>query len=108
MLAGFTLIYYFFVKEGYDTTIGANSAYIAQMFISVLSLTLLLNNPGLKGLSFHVGWLRSFGTGANTIFMFLHYPENHFVHSLAGLSFIIDMAYLYIFLRFRARIPATT
>ena len=107
MLGGFTLIYFFFIKEGHDTLIGANSAYIAQMFVSVLSLALLLGNPGLQGFSFHVGWLRSFGTGANTVFMFLHYRGNHFLHSMAATSFIIDMVFLGAFLRLRSRLPPT-
>lgn len=103
MLAGFTLVYYYFIKEGHDTLIGANSAYIAQLFVSVLSIGLLLENPGLQGFSFHVAWLRSFGTGANTVFMFLHYRQNHFLHSMAVLSFVLDMTFLAIFLALRRR-----
>jgi hypothetical protein len=106
-LAGFTLIYYFFIKEGHDTSIGANSAYIAQMFVSVLSLLVLMNNKGLAGLSFHVGWLRSFGTGANTVFMFMHYPANHFLHSMAATSFVLDMCYLGLFLKYRKAAAAS-
>jgi hypothetical protein len=106
LLLVFTLIYYFFIKEGHDTLIGANSAYIAQMFVSVLSLTLLLNSPDLKGFSFNVGWLRSFGTGANTVFMFMHYPDNHFLHSMAATSFVIDMVFLGMFLKMRRALKA--
>lgn len=107
LLALFTLLYYWFVKEGHDTLIGANSAYIAQMFVSVLSLTLLLNNPDLKGFSFNVAWLRTFGTGANTVFMFLHYRDNHFLHSMAATSFVIDLVFIGVFLRLRSRLPAS-
>lgn len=99
----FTLLYYFFTNEGHDTLIGANSAYIAQMFISILSLGLLLNQGNLKGFSFHVAWLRSFGTGANTVFMFMHYPSNHFLHSMAASSFVIDMVFLWVFLKFKSK-----
>jgi hypothetical protein len=106
LLALFTLLYYWFVKEGHDTLIGANSAYIAQMFVSILSLTLILNNPDLKGFSFNVAWLRTFGTGANTVFMFLHYRQNHFLHSMAATSFVIDLVFIGIFLRLRGRQPA--
>jgi hypothetical protein len=102
LLALFTLLYYWFVKEGHDTLIGANSAYIAQMFVSILSLTLLLNNPDLKGFSFNVAWLRTFGTGANTVFMFLHYRQNHFLHSMAATSFVIDMVFIVAFLKLRS------
>ena len=100
-LAGFGIVYYFFIAEGHDTRIGANSAYIAQLLVSGPCLILLLRNPGLAGLSFHVAWLRSFGTAANTIFMYLHYPANHFVQSMATLAFGLDMIYLGAFLKFR-------
>lgn len=107
LLALFTLLYYWFVKEGHDTLIGANSAYIAQMFVSILSLTLILNTPDLKGFSFNVAWLRTFGTGANTVFMFLHYPQNHFLHSMAATSFVIDLVFIGVFLKLRGRLPAS-
>jgi len=99
----FTLIYYFFIKEGHDTLIGANSAYIAQMFVSILSLALLIRQRNLKGISWNVAWLRSFGTGANTVFMFIHYPNNHFLHSMAASSFVIDMVFLWVYLQFRSK-----
>lgn len=105
-LGGFTLLYYFFIAEGHDTLIGANSAYLAQMFVSVLSLIVILQTPTLTGLSWNVAWLRSFGTGANTVFMFMHYPRLHFLHSMAVLSFVIDMGYLTLYRKYRAAAPA--
>jgi hypothetical protein len=33
----------------------------------------------------------------NTIFMLLHYPENHFLHSISLLSLVLDGFYLYLF-----------
>jgi hypothetical protein len=101
-MLGFVGAYYFFTKEGHDTLIGANSAYIAQIFISVFGLTLLLANPQLNGFSFHVAWLRSFGTGANTVFMFLHYPDNGFLLFISTLCFVVDMAFLIVYLKFRS------
>jgi hypothetical protein len=93
----FTVVYYFFTKEGHDTLIGANSAYIAQLFISSFCLLLLIKSPTLFGFSPAIGWLRSVGTGMNTIFMLLHYPDNHFLHSMALLSMALDAAYLVLF-----------
>jgi hypothetical protein len=104
--AAFCAVYYFFIAEGHDTLIGANSAYIAQLLVSGPCLLLLLRNPGLQGLSFNVAWLRSFGTGANTVFMYLHYPANHFVQAMATVAFILDMIYLGVFLKFRRSAPA--
>ena len=97
----FGLGYYFFTKEGHDTFIGANSAYIAQMFISSLCLILILKAPSVTLFSFPIGWLRSVGTGMNTIFMLLHYPGNHFLHTLALTSLVLDGFYLWVFWRKR-------
>ena len=105
-LGAFGVMYYFFSAEGHDTRIGANSAYIAQLIISGPGLILLLKSPGLQGLSFHVAWLRSFGTGANTVFMYLHYPGNHFVQAMGTVSFVLDMLYLGAFLRFKRALRA--
>ncbi len=93
----FGLTYYFFTKEGHDTFIGANSAYIAQLFISVYCLLLLIKAPNLSGFSNAIGWMRSVGTGMNTVFMLLHYRDNHFLHAMALTSLILDATYLWIY-----------
>jgi hypothetical protein len=91
----FHILYYYFVKQGMDEPIGANSAYVCQLLLSAMCLQLMLEEPEAKYFSFNVGILRSYGTGANTVFMFLHYPENHVVHTMAVSSFILDNIYLY-------------
>ncbi len=101
-LLGCTVIYYYFVKQGYDMPIGANTAYICQIILSILCPLLLLNATSMDGFSFHFAWLRGFGTAANTVFMFLHYPENHFVHALGVMAFLLDMGYLALF-KFKSR-----
>jgi hypothetical protein len=108
-VAGMTILYFFFKSGGYDTPIGATSAYIAQMFISVLYLILLLRHQKLVWQSLSVSWLRMIGTGLNTMFLFLHYPQLHFLLSLGVLSLIIDNAYIYLFItgrRASATLPA--
>lgn len=105
----FGLMYYFFTQEGHDTFIGANSAYIAQMFISSLCLLMILKAPSVALFSLPIGWLRSVGTGMNTVFMLLHYPSNHFLHTLALTSLVLDGCYLWVFWRRRresAAVPA--
>lgn len=98
---GWGIIIYFFKKEGFDTPIGANSAYIAQMFISVLYVLLLLRHPKYVWFSAPVAWLKMIGTGTNTIFMLMHY-DSHFLHTLAVMSLIVDNVYIYLFYRARA------
>lgn len=98
---GWGVLFYFFKKEGFDTPIGANSAYMAQMFISVLYVMLILRHPKLVWFSAPVAWLKMIGTGTNTIFMLIHY-DSHFLHALAVMSLIIDNVYIYLFYRARA------
>jgi hypothetical protein len=102
-VAGMTILYYFFKSEGYDTPIGATSAYIAQIFISVLYLILLLRHQQHVWQSLPISWLRMIGTGLNTIFLFLHYPHMHFLLSLGVMALIIDNVYIYLFIRGRRR-----
>ena len=101
---------HFYVQAGYDTTIGANSAYIAQMGISILYVILLLRQTSLVGWSFAVAWLKMIGTGMNTVFMCIHpaYADNHFLHFLAVTATTIDCAYIAIFWQMRRRLPAAT
>jgi hypothetical protein len=104
---GMTIVYFFFKSGGYDTPIGATSAYIAQMFISVLYLLLLLRHQKHVWQSLPISWLRMIGTGLNTIFLFLHYPHLHFLLSLGVMSLIIDNVYIYLFIKGRRKSAAT-
>ncbi len=106
-LSFFLAFYYFFTKQGMDESIGANSAYICQIFISVFCPLVLMRAKTLKGFSFHFAWLRGFGTGFNTVFMYLHYPDNHLVQTLGTTSFILDMSYLYLFKKKEKQLATT-
>lgn len=97
---GWALIYWFFKAQGYDTPIGANSAYIAQILISALYLGLILRDRKLVWSSAAISWLRSLGTGFISIFMVLHYyPTHRPLLVLCALSAVIDGVYLYMFHR---------
>jgi hypothetical protein len=105
-VAGMTVLYYFFKNEGYDTPIGATSAYIAQMFISVLYLVLLLRHQKYVWQSLPISILRMVGTGLNTVFLFLHYPNMHFLLTLGVMALIIDNVYIAMFIAGRRqRVP---
>lgn len=92
------VLYYLFTKGGFDTSIGANSAYIAQLFISSMYVVLILQQKDLTGFSVWVAFLRTIGTGLNTVFMLIHYPENHFLHAMGIIAFILDSVYITLFL----------
>jgi hypothetical protein len=93
------LLYWFFKEQGYDTPIGANSAYVAQILISVFYLLLILRDRRFVWSSAPIAWLRSLGTGFISVFMFLHYPDNHMLLLLCALSALLDGMYLYVFHR---------
>ena len=83
---------YFFVAQGYDTTIGANSGYILNLIISLLyPLLLLRNNP--HNFSQIVAWSKWIGTGCITVSMFIIYPTNYLVQILGVCCFILDLTY---------------
>lgn len=92
------ILYYLFTKGGFDTSIGANSAYMAQLFISTLYVVLILQQKDLTGFSVWVAFLRTIGTGLNTVFMLIHYPQNHFLHAMGIIAFILDAIYIGLFL----------
>jgi hypothetical protein len=94
-------IYYFFKVQGFDTVIGANSAYIAQILISILYVQLILKQKDISMFSYSVAWLKMIGSGLIAIFMFVHYADNHLLHTLCVLSVTLDIAYIIIFIRKR-------
>ncbi len=89
---------YFFVKQGFDTTIGANSGYILNLIISLLYPVLLLRSD-VKNFSETVAWCKFIGTGCISVSMFLIYPENYFVQILAVSCFVLDLTYAIILKR---------
>lgn len=83
---------YFFVKQGFDTAIGANSGYILNIIISLLYPILLLRSDP-RNFSRIVAWSKFLGTGFITVSMFIIYPENYFVQILGVYCFILDLSY---------------
>jgi hypothetical protein len=83
---------YFFVKQGFDTSIGANSGYILNIIISLLYPMLLLRGDP-RNFSPVVAWCKFLGTGCITVSMFIFYPENYFVQILGVCCAILDVIY---------------
>lgn len=83
---------YFFVAQGFDTAIGANSGYILNIIISLLYPLLLLRTKA-SYFSATVAWCKFIGTGCITVSMFLMYPHNYFVMVLGASCFILDLLY---------------
>ena len=83
---------YFYVAQGFDTPIGANSGYILNIIISLLYPVLLLSNNAAN-FSKTVAWCKFIGTACITVSMFLIYPTNYFVQTLGAICFVLDFFY---------------
>ena len=91
----FGLLYYLFKASGHqDYAIGATTAYMDNFVMSVLYLFLLARLTDVRGLSPAIGWLKMIATGTNTVFMFLHFPDDGFIHALGVGLFVCDAIYV--------------
>jgi hypothetical protein len=94
-ILAWTLVLYFFIKEGYDNSIGANSAYAIQLLISASCLGMMLRSPLEKGISYIAAWSRMLGSLFCGIMCIIHWPENHLILMMVILFMLIDIFYLW-------------
>ncbi len=94
---GFWILFtYFYISEGYDTSIGANSGYIINVILSLQCLTMLFQVKDTENFSMALAWSKMLGTGLISVSMFYFYPENQFVQLLGVSCFVIDSTYIYV------------
>ena len=91
---------YFFVKEGHDTVTGATTGYILNVMMSALYIVLILAR-GVKDMSLVVAWSKLLGTFPISIFCFIVWPDNHFLHTLCVATTILDVMYVAVFYKER-------
>lgn len=99
ILVGSGCITYFMRVLAEDDGIGLVSAYLINLVISGSYLYQLLNYPELRGKGFRykVAWTKFLGTGSISVACFLHFPENHFLHTMCVMVFIMDVVYIYLY-----------
>jgi len=89
-------LYSTFIYSGFDHKWGSQSAYISNVLISVLFISLFLKQWRTRKFSKTMAWLKCLGTLAYTIVYFNFDPPNLFVHTIGVIVFILDLAYLYL------------
>jgi hypothetical protein len=89
------LLFYNYTVQTGDLIIGAITAYADNMVMSFLYIFMLWRLTDVRGLSPWVAWTKMLGTGTNTIFMFLHFPEERFLHTMGVLLWLADMTYIF-------------
>lgn len=96
VIAGWVTLYSTFIYSGFDHKWGSQSAYISNVLISTLYITLFLRQWKFKKFSKAMAWCKCLGTLAYTIVYFNFDPPNLFVHVIGGVVFVLDITYLYL------------
>jgi hypothetical protein len=105
LLFGFSIfawlvVLYFFIENGYDNAIGANSAFIIQLVISFTYLMLLLRIDKFRGkLNVSISWLRMFGSLLIGVMCIMHWPQNTWITSMVVIFMMIDIFFLVLMYR---------
>lgn len=89
-------LYSTFIASGFDHKWGSQSAYISNVLISTLYITLFLRQWKQRKFSKAMAWSKMLGTMAYTIVYFNFDPPNIFVHVIGGVVFLLDISYLYL------------
>lgn len=95
VLTGLWALLYMVMKwAGYETPIGAISAYVLNAAISILYVVNWYRLADISHLSKWIAWLKAWGTGLISVFMVMHYPDNHFIHFWAAIIMAFDAWYI--------------
>ncbi|MFD1141815.1 hypothetical protein ACFQ4C_11880 [Larkinella insperata] len=87
-------VFYYFYQEGYDTSMGATSAYVITVVMEAMFIYHFVKHPPGSYFEPAVGWCRLFGNGAMSIFVGIKYPSMHFLQLLAVAVFVLDLIYV--------------
>jgi hypothetical protein len=95
--------FYFMATSGLDTSIGANSAFLLNLTLSILYVFLLVRQTDVASFSMAAAWGKMVGTGTNTVFMNIHpaYANNHFLHFISIVTTTLDCFYIFMLWRMR-------
>ncbi|MFN8348593.1 MAG: hypothetical protein U0X91_26565 [Spirosomataceae bacterium] len=92
-------ITYFIRQTHVDDGVGIISSYFICLIIgsSYIYQLLYFSEYRGKGFSYLAAWGKFIGTGMVSIGAFLLYPNNHFVHTMCIIVFVLDSLYIYLF-----------
>ena len=105
----FCFFFYYFAQGGYDTPIGATSAFFLSVGISTLYITQLLANKNPNNYSWTAAWTRACGDTIMTIFA-LHYYNITIIGVMGAYVVSLDLIYVILLYKMRkeARLKAAT
>ena len=85
------------VRQGYDTSTGLVSGYMATLLMSALYVPQFFRERDRTPYSAFVAWCKLLGNGLVIGFCLLVYPENHFLQALCGITLVLDVYYVRLF-----------
>jgi len=106
-LLAWTVLYIAFKATGYDLPLGSNSAYLVNLVMSAMYIIFALSYAEIERFSLLVGWLKGVGTGMVSVFVFITYPDNPFVQTIAVVCGVLDAIYLVLLHRRQRQLPNT-
>lgn len=95
VIIGWISLYSSFIASNFDHKWGSQSAYISNVLISTLYLSLFFKQWRFKRFSKAMAWCKCLGTLAYTIVYFNFDYPNIFVHVIGAVVFLLDVSYLY-------------
>ncbi|MDX1683902.1 MAG: hypothetical protein R3275_01635 [Saprospiraceae bacterium] len=100
----FIFFFYFFAKGGYDTVIGATSAYMLSVGISTLYISVFLRNKDEYRFSWTAAWSRACGDIIMSVFV-LSYFNIGIIWVMAAYVALLDLYYVYLVYQHKKRNP---
>jgi hypothetical protein len=92
-IASWMAFIYYFVRDGHDMAMGATSAYIINVMMSAVYLTMFWTHPE-RQFSAVIGWTKGVGTACFSVFMVLaplhRYPDD----AIAGKGFLLSLCFV--------------
>lgn len=98
LVVGWLAFYAGLKSSHYELPMGSVGAYLDNLEMSALYLWLGLTLVDPRRLSPVVAWSKGLGTLMVTVFVFLVYPDNSFVKTLAIMVGVLDVAYIAVLL----------
>ena len=89
-IASWSVGIYYFVRNGYDMSMGATSAYIINVMMSAVYLVLVATHPE-RNFSRLIGWTKGLGTACFSVFMFMAPLRRYQEETLADKQFLLTL-----------------
>jgi hypothetical protein len=94
------------VRQGYDAPNGIVTGYMVTLVMSALYIPQFFRERDRTPYSPFVAWCKLLGNGLVIGFCVLAYPDNHFLHTVCGVTLVLDVYYVWLFHTRRQPAPA--